>query len=108
MSTGWLAQPSAADARTDAGNTGCAVGFGIAVCIGPCHKCIAHPADRRRRRRREREAEAVYAKQLEDLPLEDIAKEMQDSWQLKVPTAALVSATCKKVVHVSACRLHLQ
>lgn len=41
-------------------------------------------AERRRRRRREREAELVYAQQLEDLPLEDIAKEMQDSWQLKV------------------------
>jgi hypothetical protein len=37
----------------------------------------------------------VYAKQLEDLPLEDIAKEMQDSWQLKVaPRCAGVVDTC--------------
>jgi hypothetical protein len=36
----------------------------------------------------------VYAKQLEDLPLEDIAKEMQDSWQLKVGPAARISAVC--------------
>lgn len=47
------------------------------------------PAAKRERRRREREAEPVYAKQLEDLPLEDIAKEMQDSWQLKVRAASL-------------------
>lgn len=35
----------------------------------------------------------MYAKQLEDLPLEDIAKEMQDSWQLKVGPTALISST---------------
>jgi hypothetical protein len=58
-----------------------------------------HAADRRRRRRREREAELVYAKQLEDLPLEDIAKEMQDSWQLKV--APPCSAGVRHVLSVA-------
>ena len=63
--------------------------------------CFAAPAaERRRRRRREREAEAVYAKQLEDLPLEDIAREMQDSWQLKVgPRLPLICATCVCSAH---------
>ncbi len=46
--------------------------------------CVCAAAAKRERRRREREAEAAYAKQLAELPLEDIAKEMQDSWQLKV------------------------
>lgn len=36
----------------------------------------------------------MYAKQLEDLPLEDIAKEMQDSWQLKV----WISSVCGRSV----------
>lgn len=44
--------------------------------------------EQRRRRAERRAAEEREAAQYQlpkDLPLEDIAKEMQDSWQLKVP-----------------------
>ena len=53
---------------------------------------------RRKKRRREAEDELQY-RLPKDLPLEDIAKEMQDSWQLKVPFSSsdLTFEMCRRI-----------